>query len=230
MATMAVALDRNLFLAYYSSLIYNSLHLYHHVLAVLIDFERAYHMLHVPTLLKKLLNMGIMGKTYHWIEKILIDRTFQVKVGASLSETHSLENGTPQGSIISPILFLIMINDIPHGLDGVEMSLFADDSSISAGHRNHSKLQNKIQLSLNSIYAWCNKNGFKISISKTVCVLFTKKNRVPNTSIKVGDERIKIEKSAKFLGSSFDYRLSWKPHNYRIHVCYCQVQEPYEFD
>src|SRR6218665_3256278 len=89
------------------------------VLAVFIDFERAYDMLHVPTLLEKLLNMEIMGKTYHWIEKFLVYRTFQVKVGASLSETHSLENGTLQGSIISPILFLIMINDIPHGLDGV---------------------------------------------------------------------------------------------------------------
>ena len=100
------------------------------------------------------------------------------------------------------------------------MSLFADDSSIYAGHRNHSKLQNIIQLSLNSIYAWCNKNGFKISISKTVGVLFTKKNRVPNTSIKVGDERIKIEKSAKFLGMTFDYRLSWKPHiEYVIAKC-----------
>ena len=132
MATMAVALDRNLFLAYYSSLIYNSLHLYHHVLAVLIDFERAYHMLHVPTLLKKLLNMGIMGKTYHWIETILIDRTFQVKVGASLSETHSLENGTPQGSIISPILFLIVIKGIPHGLDGVEIFFLTTAPSMQA--------------------------------------------------------------------------------------------------
>src|SRR6218665_1936804 len=86
-----------------------------------------------------------------------------------------------------------MINDIPHGLDGVEMSLFADDSAIYTGHRNHSKLQNKIQLSLNSFDAWCNKNGFKISINKTIGVLFTKKHRIPNTSVKVGNERIKIK-------------------------------------
>ena len=67
-------------------------------------------------------------------------------------------------------------------------------------------------MSLNSIDAWCNKNGFKISISKTIGVLFTTKHRIPNTSIKVGDERIKIEKSAKFLGVIFDQKLSWKPH------------------
>src|SRR6218665_2492792 len=82
------------------------------------------------------------------------------------------------------------------------------------------KLQNKMQLSLNSIDAWCNKNGFKISINKTIGVLFTKKHRIRNTSVKVGNERIKIEKSAKFLGVVFDHKLSWKPHlEYIIAKC-----------
>src|SRR6218665_2059706 len=121
---------------------------------------------------------GISGKTYNWIGNFLSDRRFKVNIGASFSETYPVENDTPQGSVISPLLFLIMINDIPHGLDGVEISLFADDSAIYTGHRNHSKLQNKIQLSLNSIDAWCNKNGFKISINKTIGVLFTKKHRI----------------------------------------------------
>ena len=135
-------------------------------------------MLHVPTLLKKLLNMGVIGKTYNWIVNFLSNRTFQVKIGTSFSDKFSLESGTPQGAVISSLLFLIMINDIPQGLDGVEMTLFADDSSIYSGHRNHNKLQNRIQLSLNAIDKWCNKNGFKISISTTVGVLFTKKRRI----------------------------------------------------
>ena len=89
-------------------------------MAVFIDFERAYDMNHAPTLQKKLLNMGITGKTYQWIVNFLSDRTFQVKIGASFSDTYTLENGTLQGSVISPLLFLIMINDIPHGLDGID--------------------------------------------------------------------------------------------------------------
>ena len=190
------------------------------VLAIFIDFERAYDMLHVPTLLKKLLNMGIIGKTYNWIVNFLSSRTFQVKVGASLSDKYILENGTPQGSIISPLLFLIMINDIPNEIDGVEMTLFADDSSIYASHRNRNKLQKKIQLSLDAINAWCNRNGFKISVGKTIGVLFTKKGKIGNINVKVGNETIKIEKTAKFLGVIFDHRLSWKPHiDYVIAKC-----------
>src|SRR6218665_3846156 len=116
------------------------------VLAVFIDFEHVYDMPHVPTLLKKLLNMGIAGKTYNWIANFSSDRTFKVKIGASFYETYPLENGTPQGSVVSPLLFLIIINDIPHGLDGVEMSLllklrnqqsFLEWSLIMSYHGNH---------------------------------------------------------------------------------------------
>ena len=70
-------------------------------------------MIHVPTLLKKIQDLGVILNMYNWIKDFLSDRTFQVKVGAELSVHFSQENGTPQGSVISPLLFLIMINDIP---------------------------------------------------------------------------------------------------------------------
>ena len=156
-----------------------------HVLAIFIDFERAYDMLHVPTLLKKIQNLGIVGNTYDWVENFLSHRSFQVKVGTELSDTFLQENGTPQGSVISPLLFLLMINDIPNGIDGVEMSLFADDSAIYVGHRNVKILKHKIQSSMNLINDWCNKNSFKISINKTTGVLFSKRNNLSKIDIKI---------------------------------------------
>ena len=49
----------------------------------------------------------------------------QVRVGNTLSGTHAIENGTPQGSIISPILFLVMINNLPANITKTEATLFA---------------------------------------------------------------------------------------------------------
>ena len=95
-----------------------------HVLGVFIDFEKAYDMIHVPTLMRKIRDLGVIGKMYYWVKDFLTDRTFQVKVGATLSQKHTLENGTPQGSVISPLLFLIMINDMPNDTSGVDLSLF----------------------------------------------------------------------------------------------------------
>ena len=191
-----------------------------HVLAIFIDFERAYDMLHVPTLLKKLQKLGTVCNTFNWVENFLSNRTFQVKVGAELSDKFIQQNGTPQGSIISPLLFLIMINDIPTGVGGVEMSLFADDSAIYLGHRNIITLENKIQSSVDLIQNWCNENGFKISINKTTGVLFSKRSNLSRITIKIDKKQIKMENKVKFLGVIFDSKLTWKPHiDYIIEKC-----------
>ena len=191
-----------------------------HVLAIFIDFKKAYDMLHVPTLLNKFKQLGVVGNTFNFVKNFLSHRTFQVKVGAELSDKFIQENGTPQGSVISPLLFLLMINDISKGVDDVQMSLFADDSAIYLGHRNIKILQNKIQLSINAIQNWCNRNGFKISINKTTGVIFSKRNDLGQINIKIDKEKIKIKNEVKFLGVIFDSKLSWKPHiDYIIEKC-----------
>ena len=64
-------------------------------------------------LLFKLLNqMKISGRMCNWIQDFLRNRKFQVRINETFSKTYNIENGTPQGSSISPLLFLIMINDI----------------------------------------------------------------------------------------------------------------------
>lgn len=56
---------------------------------------------------------------------------FRVKVGDALSEDFEIENGIPQGSAISPILFNIMINDFFLNVDrDIGSSLYADDGAI----------------------------------------------------------------------------------------------------
>lgn len=61
---------------------------------------------------KKKFDLGVRGRTFNWIKDFLMERTIQVKVGSVSSKTVDIENGTPQGSVISPVLFNIMINDI----------------------------------------------------------------------------------------------------------------------
>ena len=49
---------------------------------------------------------------FHFIRSFLSNQTFQVRIGSTLSMTKRLENGTPQGSVLSPILFFL-ITDLP---------------------------------------------------------------------------------------------------------------------
>jgi len=97
-------------------------------------------------LLVKLRNLGITGNTFSFIKKFSNTQDYiQVKVGSALSQKYVIENGTAQRSIISPLLFLIMINDLLAHLHGVESSLFADDSCICIR-------QAKIEIILNILY------------------------------------------------------------------------------
>jgi len=56
----------------------------------------------------------------------LSNRTFQVRVGSTLSMTKQLDTGTPQGSILSPILFTIVINDLPGNITS-SSTLYVDE-------------------------------------------------------------------------------------------------------
>jgi exonuclease III len=78
----------------------------YHTLGVFLDFEKAFDLIWHNGLYIKLKNIGINGKLFEWIKDFLTNRTLQVRVGTQISDRFVLENGTAQGAIISPILFV----------------------------------------------------------------------------------------------------------------------------
>ncbi len=73
------------------------------LVAVFFDIEKAYDTLWREGLLIKLNKIGIGGRMYNWILDVLFERSFQVRVGEEMSASYDILNGTPQGSVISPI-------------------------------------------------------------------------------------------------------------------------------
>ena len=63
-------------------------------------------------LMIKLHMMGVGGKTFNWIKDFLVRRMIQVRLRSEISNQFDVQNGTPQGSVISPLLFSIIINDM----------------------------------------------------------------------------------------------------------------------
>ena len=80
----------------------------------------------------------------------------QVRVEET-SKISQLENESPQGSILSPLLFLIMINVMPKELFDVDSSLFADDSVKFKTGNNLTCASKIIQTNLNKIAEWCDQ-------------------------------------------------------------------------
>ena len=193
--------------------IHKSLHNKENTLAVFLDFSKAFDMVWSEGLLNKLSLHGVNGRMLRWISDFLTGRSIRVAVGGIISNCFEMQNGTPQGSILSPILFNIMINDLPTPVDLMtRSSIFADDSAAWRSGRNVSFLNRKLQKQLDAVADWSDRWGFKLSETKTIAVLFGSHHKLSDVNLTIKGVPVPVQTEAKFLGVTFDHRLSWKPH------------------
>lgn len=169
-----------------------------YTLAVMVDLEKAFDLVWHQGLLYKMERLGLKGNILHFVADFLANRNIQVRVGTALSSTHQLQNGTPQGSVISPFLFLIMINDIEEAKNGVKLSLYADDSATWKSGSNVAAITKDVQHYLDQLKNFFDRWGFKLSTDKTVAIIFTrnKKCRLDDIKLNIGGNIIKIEKKS----------------------------------
>ena len=183
------------------------------VLAVFFDVEKAYDMVWKNGLLIRLRTLGIAGRMFNWIRDFLFDRSVQVKIGSTLSGKFSVENGTPQGSVISPLIFSIMIDDIFKSVPlDIGRSLFADDGALWKRGRNESALTRKMQEAITAVEQWGLAWGFRFSIDKTKVVLFSNRRTNRNYPLYLYGREIERVDHFRFLGVWFDSKLTWKVH------------------
>lgn len=187
------------------------------VLAIFLDLTSAFDLTWTRGILYKLKEYGITGDCFRYLSNFLTGRKILVKVGDSLSDEHELTRGTPQGAILSPLLFNILINNLPATLEGTGMviSQFADDSANWKSGANLKKLQSCAQRGLDSIWGWAKNWGFKLSKTKTVGILFGNQNQ-HSLDVNLGGTPIKFECVVTFLGMLLDRKLSFRLHILKI--------------
>ena len=183
------------------------------VIGVFLDIEKAYDSMWKDGVLIKLHDAGIRGRMFYWIKDFLNNRSIQVRVGGELSMAASIENGTPQGSVISPVLFNVMINYIFQQVpSSFGKSLFADDGAIWKKGRNINYLFRQMQEAVDQVVLWANKWGFRISTAKSNFMIFGYKKKIPDLRVTMYGCPLERVKEFKYLGLWMDERLTWNHH------------------
>ena len=163
-------------------------------LGVFVDLEKAFDMVWREGIVNQLFQMGIKGRIHDFLQ----DHTIQVKVGTTFSRPHHLENGTHQGSILSPLLFIIMMNGMARPIKGVQLSLYADDIALWTTGSKLGDITSRMQKQLNETTKFLFVNGFKLSTSKSQAVLFRSNRIDANVKLSIGNELLSLSNTATF--------------------------------
>ena len=113
-----------------------------HTVGVLLDLSKAFDTLCHNILLAKLEKYGIRGVGLDWLRSYLEQRKLRAKCitqsdgGIEYSDYYSIDYGTPQGSCLGPLLFLIFTNDLYLCVENGNCLLFADDTTLYFSHQN----------------------------------------------------------------------------------------------
>ena len=83
---------------------------------ILIDLQKAFDTIDYDILLKKSSTTGFSNHTIGWFKSYLSNRLFRVNLGNRFSDPSNITCGTPQGSILGPLLFFIYVNDMPQAV------------------------------------------------------------------------------------------------------------------
>ena len=184
-----------------------------HCVAIFFDLEKAYDTTWKHGIMKDLHDIGLRGRLPSFISNFLSDRSFNVRIGSTLSDTFEQEQGVPQGSILSPTLFNIKINNIVKCVNDTDSSMYVDDFGIFYKSKNMENIEFRLQRCLNKVETWATENGFKFWKTKTQCVHFCQLRGLhPDPVLNIYGSPIPVVEEAKFLGLLFDKKLSFIPH------------------
>jgi len=141
-----------------------------------------------------------------WFRSYLTDRQHYVSYNGCDSIKQTITFGVPQGSILGPILFLLYINDLPNAVDRSNLIMFADDTNMHISSSNLNDLFETSNTQLRYIYDWFNTNKLSLNLSKTVFIVFSKKEcrEIENYSLNINGLTLKRGTSTKFLGIHID--------------------------
>ena len=180
----------------------------------LYDLQKAFDTVQYPVLLKRVFDAGINGKAWRLIRSWYNSPKSMVKVGGRLSSSpFSLERGVLQGSILSPMLFLLVMDPLLRELEsnslgpyvsGLYSGAFAHADDIRTISSSLSTLNRQISF----VQQFAIDNALALNASKCEVLVISPKKVPPTPICSIADQQLVPKDSAKCLGHWWSWDLS----------------------
>ncbi|KAM8887795.1 uncharacterized protein ACB058_011331 [Synchiropus picturatus] len=134
-----------------------------------VDFSSAFNTI-LPALLgDRLRQLDVPDSLCRWITDFLTSRSQRVRLGSTVSDTRTLNIGSPQGCVLSPWLFSLYTNCCTSSHESVKLIKFADDTTIIGliSDGDESAYRREVE----RLVSWCSHNNLELNAQKTVEML-----------------------------------------------------------
>ena len=194
-------------------------------LGFLFDLKKAFDTVNREILLKKLEKYGVIGSENAWFASYLCNRRQFCRVNGVSSGLDDINCGVPQGSCLGPLLFMIYINDLPFSLQSCQVTMYADDTTLSHSSKNITDLNENLNRDLCNLKQWLQGNKLSLNLIKTQSMVVGSRPNLKKISDKkvqpptfvidllvIDCYKLRSLKKAKYLGVQLDQNLVWDEH------------------
>jgi ribonuclease HI len=182
-------------------------------LGIFLDIQGAFDNVPFIAIKRALEKTKAKGNVSNWILYLIKSRKLKLNL-KGIAIIIWILAGCPQGGVLSPFLWNIVLDSLIILLDTInELLAFADDLAIILTGFCLSTLRDLGQEYLHKINLWCEANGLKLNAIKTQVIIFSRKNNINlPRPIKLHGIEIEFCNTVKYLGIHLDSRLNWHEH------------------
>jgi len=188
------------------------------VATVFVDFKSAFDQLWFEGCLGKLIRMGIPTAYVNWIRAWLEGRRGRIEIQEKRSRWFPIGRGGPQGSSLTPTLFITYHADMEHFVPMAASYFFADDLAAVVSAQIGIKytqqvidLEQRLRKFFDQLEYYSLLAVQPINYKKTQMMWSARAVGYPNPmpNLKCGDNSIEWVKGYKYLGYWISTKLGW---------------------
>ena len=192
--------------------------IYHHVLRFLdsesgcvrvaaVDLSKAFDSLTHRSVIQACVSFNLAKESVKWIASYLSDRCQRVFLKGDASPFAMVYCGVPQGSVIGPILFSIVMDSLTPVCVNNQFFKYADDLTVL--HYMKDTVDDNLQAEIEHIESWTAEHSLSINLSKSHIMNVITKKSIVCRPIFLSSSELSIVPHVKILGCIFSSDMKW---------------------
>ena len=185
----------------------------HIAIAAFLDIQGAFDNTNFHSISDALAGRGVERTVRRWTINMLQDRVISATLGSDTA-TIQATKGCPQGGVLSPLLWSLVIDGLLQETNGVDLYTigYADDIAVVVTGKFESTIAEVLYNALRRIERWCNSHGLSINPLKTTLLPMHRRINPILPQLSLHGCTIPYSEEAIYLGIKIDTKLSFKPH------------------